>query len=83
MFNNTTYSILYGFFRKIEPFLTLWYLYLYFWKLYPRMAKASLLATRGQRSVTGKATVSADEVKGYVVISQLGVSLWMSLCKKK
>lgn len=83
MFNNETYSFLYGLFSRIQPLLTFWYLYLYFWKLYPLMAKASLLATRGQQSATGKAKVTEEEIKGYVMLTQLAVSVWMALRKKK
>ena len=81
MFDNETYSFLYYLHLRIQPIFTIWYLYLYFWKLYPRIAKASLMATQAKATGVHR-TPSHEEVGAYMVISQLAVS-WLMRNKNR
>ncbi len=83
MFDNHTYSVLYGTFQKIEPFLTLWYVYLYFFKLYPRMAHASLVSQTYKRNPGAVKHITNKDVVMHASVIQIAVSTLMSLRRKK
>lgn len=82
MFDNETYSFLYGLFYKIQPFLTVWYLYLFFWKLYPKMAKASLMSIQSRRSSSQEEPTQQD-ILGYLALSQVVTAWLISNFKRK
>lgn len=79
MFDNHTYSFLYGLFQKISPFLTIWYIYLYFFRLYPRMAKASLISETHKRNPEQVKNIRDEDVAGYMILSQFTISALMRL----
>ena len=74
MFDNNTYSVLYGLYRYLSPILTLWYVYLFFFRLYPRLAKASLMAQTHRINPDAVGSISDTDVAVYAIVSQLVVS---------
>lgn len=83
MFDNHTYSILFGLYRYVSPILTLWYVYLFFFRLYPRLAKASLIAETAKVDPEGVEGITDQDVRGYMIMTQLVVSVLMNLIRNK
>jgi len=83
MFDNHTYSILFGLFQYISPILTLWYIYLFFFKLYPRMAKASLISQTYRRNPREVKEITNEEVLSHLILSQVIVSFLMKMFERR
>ena len=83
MFSNETYSFLYGLFHYIGPCLTVWYVYLYFIKLYPRMARASLMAQTYRRDPSAVGSITNKDVVVHALIIQTITSIALKLIEKR
>jgi len=77
MFQNETYSFLFGVYERISPLLTIWYVYLYYFKLLPKLAEASLSYRNENVYEDNEQPIKYKEIFQRIVLAQV-IVIFMS-----